>query len=79
LELEMNPAFTNVEPDLLPILDQLRRREPIFHSPQFGSTTVDFERSTAPDYWEVGASGRRSRARPCASTHSHSMMRKNGV
>jgi hypothetical protein len=55
----MNPAFTKVEPDLLPILEELRRREPIFHNPEFGSTTAEFERSTAPDYWEVGASGRR--------------------
>ncbi len=55
----MNPLFTQVDPDLLPILDELRSREPIFHSPEFGATTAEFERSTAPDYWEVGASGRR--------------------
>jgi hypothetical protein len=55
----MNPAFTKVDPDLLPILDELRPREPIFHNPVFGSTTAEFERSTALDYWEVGASGRR--------------------
>jgi len=55
----MNPAFTRVEPRLLPILDELSRREPIFHNPEFGSTAAEFERSTAPDYWEVGASGRR--------------------
>jgi hypothetical protein len=55
----MNPVFTNVDPELLPILEELRRREPIFHNPVFGSTTAEFERSTAHDYWEVGASGRR--------------------
>ncbi len=55
----MNPVFTAVDPALLSILDELRRREPIFHNPEFGSTTAEFERSTAPDYWEVGASGRR--------------------
>ncbi|MGD0801795.1 MAG: DUF4440 domain-containing protein [Terracidiphilus sp.] len=55
----MNSVFTKVEPDLLPVLDELRRREPIFHTAEFGSTTAEFERSTAPDYWEVGASGRR--------------------
>lgn len=55
----MSSAFTKVEPGLLPILDELRRREPIFHNPEFGSTTAEFERSTSPDYWEVGASGRR--------------------
>ncbi|MGA7829357.1 MAG: DUF4440 domain-containing protein [Terracidiphilus sp.] len=57
--MKTNSAFTRVEPELLPILDELRRREPIFHSPVFGSTTAEFEHSTAPDYWEVGASGRR--------------------
>jgi hypothetical protein len=57
--MEMNPVFNKVEPELLPILDELRRREPIFHTAEFGSTTAEFERSTAPDYWEVGASGRR--------------------
>jgi hypothetical protein len=57
--MEMNPVFTKVDSDLMLILDELRRREPIFHNPEFGSTTAEFERSTAPDYWEVGASGRR--------------------
>lgn len=55
----MNPVFTRIDPELLPVLDELRRREPIFHTREFGSTTAEFERSTAPDYWEVGASGRR--------------------
>lgn len=54
-----NRVFTHVEPDLLPVLEELRRREPIFHVPEFGATLADFERSTAPDYWELGASGRR--------------------
>ena len=40
----MSAVFTSIEPGLLTILDELRRREPIFHN---------------PDYWEVGASGRR--------------------
>ena len=41
------------------ILAELTAREPIFHRPQFGSTPEDFARMTAPDYWEVGASGSR--------------------
>ena len=53
------PVFTHTEPGLLPILAELRRREPIFHTPEFGTTNADFERVMAPDYWEVGASGRR--------------------
>ncbi len=55
----MNPVFAKVDPELLPTLEALRRREPIFHTPEFGSTAAEFERSTSPDYWEVGASGRR--------------------
>lgn len=46
-------------PELLPVLEALRRREPIFHRPEFGSTRADFERMTAADFWEIGASGQR--------------------
>jgi hypothetical protein len=51
--------FTRVDPELQPILEELRSREPIFHSQRFGRSLEDFERSTAADFWEVGASGRR--------------------
>lgn len=50
-------AFT--EPHLLGVLEELRRREPIFHRPELGMTRADFDAQTVPDYWEVGASGRR--------------------
>lgn len=43
--------------DLLAVLETLRQREPIFHRPQFGSTRADFERMTAADFREIGASG----------------------
>ena len=52
-------AFTHVDPELQPILEELRSREPIFHTQRFGRSLEDFQRSTAPDFWEVGASGRR--------------------
>lgn len=52
-------VFPPVKPDLLPVLDELRRREPIFHTEEFGTTIADFEQAVAPDYWEVGATGRR--------------------
>jgi hypothetical protein len=52
-------TFFTTDPALLPILDELRPLEPIFHTPEFGLEPADFERRTAPDYWEVGASGRR--------------------
>jgi hypothetical protein len=51
--------FSYVEPDLFPVLEELRRREPIFHTPEFGTTREDFDHAMAPHYWEVGASGRR--------------------
>jgi len=51
--------FTKVDPDLLSVLEELRRREPIFHTPEFGTTRADFEKATAPEYWETSASGRR--------------------
>jgi hypothetical protein len=40
-------------------LEELIRREPIFHRSEFGTTRADFERMTVPDFWEIGASGRR--------------------
>jgi hypothetical protein len=57
--MEMISAFTSIGPGLIQVLDELRRREPIFHNAEFGTTTAEFERVMAPDYWEVGASGRR--------------------
>ena len=53
-----NP-FAHGDPELMPILEELRLREPIFHTTAFGLTAEEFLRSTAPGYWEVGASGRR--------------------
>jgi len=52
-------VFTHIDPDLLSVLEELRRREPIFHTPEFGTTRADFEKATAPEYWETSASGRR--------------------
>jgi hypothetical protein len=54
-----NMVFTHIGPELLRVLEELRRREPIFHTPEFGATRIDFENAMAPEYWEVGASGRR--------------------
>jgi hypothetical protein len=46
-------------PELLAVLEELKLREPIFHHPEFGTTRRDYENMTDPDFWEVGASGRR--------------------
>jgi hypothetical protein len=46
-------------PHLRAVLEELKRREPIFHRPEWGTTRADFENMTDPEFWEVGASGRR--------------------
>jgi hypothetical protein len=45
----------NDDQELFPLLEELKRREPIFHTPEFG----DPETVMTQDYWEIGASGRR--------------------
>lgn len=52
-------VFTHVDAGLQQVLEELSSREPIFHTKRFGRALEDFERGTAPDFWEVGASGRR--------------------
>jgi hypothetical protein len=52
-------AISPVEPDLSAVLDELRSLEPIFHNKKFGTSIAEFTRMTAPDFWEVGASGKR--------------------
>ncbi|WP_284320527.1 DUF4440 domain-containing protein [Dyella acidisoli] len=54
----LEPKLTT-ESRLLPILEQLQQREPIFHHPEFGTARADFEAMTELDFWEVGASGSR--------------------
>jgi len=51
--------FTHTQAALLPTLTELIPLEPIFHTQDFGVTPSDFERRMAPEYWEIGASGRR--------------------
>lgn len=54
----MEPKRTT-QPRLLHVLRELERREPVFHRPEFGTARADFENMTEPNFWEVGASGRR--------------------
>jgi hypothetical protein len=44
-----------VDEELIGVLEELRPREPIFHTEAFG----DFDTTMVADYWEIGASGRR--------------------
>jgi hypothetical protein len=48
-----------MDQELTQVLEELSAREPIFHRPEFGTSRADFERMTADDFWEIGASGRR--------------------
>jgi|SRR6185437_12108361 len=57
--MDNETVFTHVDSQLRGVLEELRNREPIFHTDRFGKSLEDFERGTAPDFWEVGASGRR--------------------
>ena len=54
----IEPDLTT-DPALAPILEELSRREPIFHRPEFGTARADLERMMVEDFWETGASGRR--------------------
>jgi len=49
-------------------LAELKKREPIFHRPEFGITRADFENMTVADYWEIGASGNRYDRQLCIDT-----------
>src|ERR1043165_8358685 len=54
----MKPFFVTAPKDL-DARNELVKLEPLFHRPELGTTRPDFERMTAPTFWEVGASGRR--------------------
>lgn len=45
--------------ELLAVLQDLLRLEPVFHHPELGATRADFDRTTDANFWETGASGRR--------------------
>jgi hypothetical protein len=53
----MEPILTT-DNKLLPILNELIKREPIFHRPELGTDRSSLEKMTDPDFWEVGASGK---------------------
>jgi hypothetical protein len=58
------PTNTPVEPtlvtpeNLVPVLHELQRLEPVFHAAHVDATPQQFEALVAPEFWEIGASGR---------------------
>jgi hypothetical protein len=57
-ETQSEPSLVT-EDRLLEVLRELARREPLFHRRELVNSRADFERETADDFWETGASGRR--------------------
>jgi hypothetical protein len=55
---DSEPQLTTA-PELADVLKGLSDREPIFHRPEFGTSSADFERMMVDDFWEVGTSGAR--------------------
>jgi hypothetical protein len=49
----------HLAPSLRPVLDELKALEPLFHAVAQDATPEAFEALVAPEFWEVGASGRR--------------------
>ena len=54
----MEPDLVTEE-HLLGVLQDLMKREPLFHRRELVNSRDAFERETAEDFWETGASGRR--------------------
>lgn len=54
----MEPRLVTAEKDLA-ARAELLQREPLFHRTELANSRADFERMLAPEFWEVGASGRR--------------------
>jgi hypothetical protein len=57
-QIPMEPELVT-EARLQGILQELMKREPLFHRRELVNSRTEFERETADDFWETGASGRR--------------------
>jgi hypothetical protein len=54
-----NKPWLKVGKTLFETLEDLKKREPIFHRSELGTDRADYEKMVIDDFWEVGASGRR--------------------
>lgn len=57
LNIPMEPVLT-MPAALAPILQQLQAIEPLYHAAYKDATPAQFEQLVAPNFWEVGATGR---------------------
>ena len=55
----IDPPARSTDPALIGVLGELAAREPVFHHPELGTSAAELDRQAAPDFWEIGASGRR--------------------
>jgi hypothetical protein len=58
MSASMEPHLV-VAAHLVPVLEELKRLEPLFHGAAVGATPQWFEELVTEEFWEVGASGRR--------------------
>lgn len=56
--MDMEPTLSTPEA-LAPVLAELQQLEPLFHAACADASIPRFEQLVSPDFWEVGASGRR--------------------
>jgi len=54
----MEPTLQTLPQDR-PVLEELKRREPVFHRPEYSGSPAALASQMAPEFWEIGASGRR--------------------
>jgi len=57
--VSQSDTLPSTDPEILDVLAELSKREPIFHRLEYGTSTADFEGMVVDDFWEVGASGSR--------------------
>lgn len=66
--MEHTEPTLRTDDELQDVLEELKAREPMFHHPEFGTDREDFEEMIDPEFWEVGASGRRYSREFCIET-----------
>ena len=59
MEIEMEEPNLVVPAHLRSVLEELKALEPHFHTASVGTTPDQLNEMMAPEFWEVGASGRR--------------------
>lgn len=58
MKIDMEPVLQTAD-ELSPILQELMQLEPLFHAACADASVPQFEQLVSPDFWEVGALGRR--------------------